>query len=445
MEIEKTIIAELIHTNYETRIDAIIELEKVEFEDHVCKSLFQTIRDLTLLRKDVDSVSVYHANQETPLKEISDICNLFTSDVYLLSHIEILKDKKYKLELTKLIDKHNSLIKTGTNSIDLDEMRNGLIADLSALSRDDKAEFENISEYKKQIEAQMNSNKSIEGYSWGISDLDLWTSGIVLPRVYVIGGLKKSGKTRFLIHTIKALHQQQTPTVFLSMEMPAYEVTKLLHASFTGLNDLRFRASSMLKSEEMQAFRNVEIDEQVFSLECKSGLKIDQVLSRIRRYAKMGFKVIMIDYLQRISHDRNRQAQELEDISIRLADASRQHNVALILLSQLNAMGERETPNMGHLKGCVEENTLIDGTPIKEYYKNNIYREVSSYDTQTQSFVNRIPSDIIDSGEKQCYRITTETGKEIIVSGTTKLFTDKNKWEDVSDIEVGMKIGVVAD
>lgn len=445
MEIEKTIISELIYTEPEKRIDAIIELEKVEFENPVCKSLFRTIRDLALLKKDIDSVSIYQANQETPLKEISEICNLYVSDVYLLSHIEILKDKKYKKELTKLINNHFDLIKTGTNAVDLDEMRNGLIADLSALTRDDKAEFENISEYKKQIESQMSSGKTIEGFSWGISDLDVWTSGIVIPRVYVIGGLKKSGKTRFLIHTIKALHQQKTPTVFLSMEMPAYEVTKLLHASFTGLNDLRFRASSMLKSEEMQAFRNVEIDEQVFSLECKSGLKIDQVLSRIRRYAKMGFKVIMIDYLQRISHDRNRQAQELEDISIRLADASRQHNVALILLSQLNAMGERETPNMGHLKGCVEENTLIDGTPIKEYYKNNIYREVSSYDTQTQSFVNRIPSDIIDSGEKQCYRITTETGKEIIVSGTTKLFTDKNKWEDVSDIEVGMKIGVVAD
>ncbi len=351
MDIEKIIIAELIYTTHDQRIDAIIELEKVEFSDKTCKSLFQTIRDLTLLRKDVDSVSVYQTNQETKLQDINDICNLYASDIYLLSHIEILKDKKYKNELTKLIDKHGNLIKSGTNSIDLDEMRNGLIADLSSLTRDDKAEFENISEYKRQIEEQMNSNKTIEGYSWGVSDLDVWTSGIVLPRVYVIGGLKKSGKTRFLIHTIKALHQQKTPTVFLSMEMPAYEVTKLLHASFTGFNDLRFRSASKMKEEEMRQFQEVEIDEKIFGLECKAGLKLDQILSRIRRYAKMGFKVIMIDYLQRISHDRNKQAQELEDISIRLADASRQHNVALILLSQLNAAGEREAPNMGHLKG----------------------------------------------------------------------------------------------
>ena len=55
----------------------------------------------------------------------------------------------------------------------------------------------------------------------------------------------------------------------------------------------------------------------------------------------MGFKVICIDYIQRISHNRNNQAQELEDISIKLADAAR----------QLNAAGEREIPNMGHLKG----------------------------------------------------------------------------------------------
>lgn len=351
MEIERIVISELMHSNSEQRIDAIIELEKIGFEDKTCQSLFNTIRDLTLLKKEVDIASVYQANQNITPAELSKIYGEYVSDVLLFSHIEILRDKKYKEDLTKIINEHGKLIKTGTSGADLDELRNGLIAELSTLTRDDKSEFENITEYKKQIEEQITSNRDIEGFSWGINDLDLWTSGIVIPRVYVIGGLKKSGKTRFLISTIKTLHIQEIPTVFVSMEMPAYEVTKLIHASFTGFNDLRFRSSSKIKSEELEQFRNVKIDEKIFGLECKAGLKLEQILSRIRRYSKMGFKVIMIDYLQRISHDRNRQAQELEDISIRLADASRQNNVALILLSQLNAMGEREVPNMGHLKG----------------------------------------------------------------------------------------------
>ena len=60
---------------------------------------------------------------------------------------------------------------------------------------------------------------------------------------------------------------------------------------------------------------------------------------------------MFIDYLQRIDHDRNRQAQQLEDISTRIADSARLNNIAIVLLSQLNVQGEREIPSIAHLKG----------------------------------------------------------------------------------------------
>lgn len=398
MDIEKIILGELILIDDNRRIDAIIELEKIKFENHNYSSIFGTIRELALQKKNIDTISVYQANQNVSAVEISKLTLDVMSPELIFSHIELLKDREYKKTLLKIVSGHNEMIKSGVNSFDLDEIRNGLIADLSGLTRDDKAEFEKISDYKKQIEEQMNSLSDIEGFSWGISDLDLWTSGIIMPRVYVIGGLKKSGKTRFLIHTIKSLHNQKIPTAFLSMEMPAYEVTKLLHSSYTGINDLRFRSASKIRIDEMEKFRAVEIDEKIFGLECKAGLKLDQILSRIRRFSKMGFKVILIDYLQRISHDRNRQAQELEDISIKLADASRQHNVALILLSQLNAMGERETPNMGHLKGSGGIGEAADVI----FLFDNLYRR-----TKTEADKNKIDIYIEqrhgDSGRVQLY------------------------------------------
>ena len=442
--LEKIVLSELINLDYpEIFMDAIILIEKIKFENQDYQQIFGAIRTLALQNKEIDLISLMN---NCPNIDLSVMRPLLMGEVVnpslFLAHIEYLRDRDYKKEMLGRINKSLKLIKTGQSAIDLDEVKNGLIADLSTLTKDDKAEFENISEYKKQIEEQIKSNKEIEGFSWGITDLDKWTSGIVLPRVYVIGGLKKSGKTRFLIHTIRQLHEQQIPVVFQSMEMPAYEVTKLLHASFTGLNDMRFRSSSTLKYEELQAFKEVEIDQRLLGLECKAGLKLDQLLSRIRRYARMGFKIVFIDYLQRIVHDRNKQAQELEDISIKLADSARQNNIALILLSQLNALGERETPNMGHLKGCVEENTLIDGVPIKEYYPNKTDTAISSFDTNTKVRMNKKPSKVIDSGMKECFEITTKSGKKIIVSGTTKLYTDKEKWQDLADIAVGEKIVV---
>ena len=349
IDLEKIVIGELIHTDKQTRIDALIDLQKINFGGY--QSLFDTILQLSLADKDVDTVSIFQTNKDYPAKEISDIFHDVYSDAYLQQHIYLLKSKKHREEIVKIIKRNLEQIEMGDFGEDIEEVKNFLIVELSSIGIDDKAKFDRISEYKTKIIEQLNSDRKIEGYSWGVPDLDKWTSGIMVPRVYVIGGLKKCGKTRFLIQTIKFLHDQEVPTVFLSLEMPAYEVTKLLYSSITGFNDLKFRAGSYLKKEERYEFERVNINEQILGLECRSGLDLEQILTRIRRYAKMGFKIIAIDYIQRIAHDRNRQAQELEDISIRLADAARNYNVALIILSQLNAMGEREVPNMGHLKG----------------------------------------------------------------------------------------------
>lgn len=376
MNLERLVIGELIYTSSESRIDHLLELEGYEFQDNICKSIFNSIVSLTMTGKEVDTISIFRHNQEIPLTELSKIKSETISDAYLSQHIYLLKSDKFKKELLKIIEANLEQIKAGQFGEDIEEVKNSLIIDLSGVSLDDKAEFEDVELHKQKIEEQFSSQKDIEGYSWGISDLDKWTSGILSPRVYVIGGLKKSGKTRFLIHTLKELHQQKIQTAFISLEMPGYEITKLLHSAFTDICDIKFRAASLISSEEKFEFKNVKIDPAILGIECKSGLGIEKIISRIRRYAKMGFKVIAIDYIQRISHNRNKQAQELEDISIRIADAARQYNVALVLLSQLNAAGENEAPNMGHLKGSGGIGESADTILLMD----NLYRRTKKED-----------------------------------------------------------------
>ncbi|HUX60882.1 MAG TPA: DnaB-like helicase C-terminal domain-containing protein, partial [Ignavibacteriaceae bacterium] len=357
-------------------------------------------------------------------------------------HIWLLKNAKYKRDLIQTVKTHLKEIELGNHSEDLEETKNGLIAELTGISIDDRAEFIDLQEYTDKIKSQMASENKIEGFSWGISDLDQWTSGIVKPRLYVLGGLKKSGKTRFIIHVIKTIHEQNEKIAFLSLEMPPYEITKLLYSSFTGFNDLRFRSSSFLSHDERYTFENTHLNQELLGIECKSALSIEEVISRIKRLAKMGFTVIAIDYLQRIKSKNENRASELEDYSIRIADSARQNNVSIILLSQLNAMAEnpKEPPNMGSLKGCVEENTIIDGIPIKEYYKKHLFQEISSYHTKSKKHCKKVPSRIIDSGVKECFKIKTKSGKEIIVSGTTRLWTSDQQWINAKNLMAGDKI-----
>ena len=59
----------------------------------------------------------------------------------------------------------------------------------------------------------------------------------------------------------------------------------------------------------------------------------------------------MIDFLQRIRHNRDKGATQLEDICVALADSTRMYDCSIILLSQYNALSEQGAPTMASLKG----------------------------------------------------------------------------------------------
>ena len=354
IELEKLVIGEFISLrDKEKQLESLCELDEVDlFTDKKNQDIVNTFAKILLNGKVVDTMSIYNAmKDELTAVEIASLDKDIMATTYLPEHIFALKELKYKRNLIKSIKEKLEEIKSETFLEEIETSKDKLIADLNAISVGDISEFIDLKEYKQKISEHLNSTKDIEGFSWGISDLDNWTSGIVTPRFYVIGGLKKSGKTRFTIHTIKSLYLDEVRTAFLSMEMPAYEVTKMLCSSLLKMDDIRLRSSSILSNEERQKFESLEIDQSLLGIECKPGLKIEGVLSRIRRYAKLGYKVVFIDYLQRINHNRNKQATELEEICIKIADSSRTNNIAVVLLSQYNAAAEREIPNMGSLKG----------------------------------------------------------------------------------------------
>ncbi len=377
-KIEKIVLGEMLYfNNLQRAIDVLTNMESDLFLNEKNRLIFDNISKLVLQGTKPDSFSLMTAMQDKiSYTEVSEISGLAYSDAEIEIHIEKLKELKYKRIVLEIIAKYGKEIKLGSFGKDIDELKNFLISDLSAISISEKSEFIKISEYKQKIIEHLGTNKSIEGYSWGINDLDAWTSGIVIPRIYVIGGLKKSGKTRFVIHCLTKLHDSKVPTAFLSMEMPGYEITKLLHASFTGLNDLRFRSSSLLSKEERYQFDNVQINEALLGIECQSGLGLNQVLTRIKRYAKMGYKIIFIDYIQRIKHGINKEAQELEHISTQIADSARLNNIAIVLLSQLNVNAENphEPPNIGNLKGSGGIGEAADTILLFD----NLYRRTKS-------------------------------------------------------------------
>jgi len=377
LETENIIIGEFIALeNREEQLNILCEMDEPNlFLDKMNNKLITTFAEILMRGQIVDVITVYNAMKgEVEIHKIQKLVDSKSSTNLINMHIKLLRHFKYKRETLKKIEDGLKGIKESTHLNEIDTYKDKLIAELNSLAVGDTSEFINLAELKEKISEQLDSKKDIEGYSWGISDLDAWTSGIVTPRLYVLGGLKKGGKSRFVIHTITELYKQDIPIAFLSLEMPAYELTKVLYAAFLEMNDLRLRSSSILKNDERQKFESLKLNQSLLGIECKPGLKIESVLSRIRRYAKLGYKVIFIDYVQRIAHNKNNQAQELEDISIKIADSARTNNISIILLCQLNALAEREVPTPAHLKGSGGIGEAADTILVMD----NIYRRTKN-------------------------------------------------------------------
>lgn len=452
MNLEKQILGEILYGTYEEQFEAFNDCGVKYFTEERNRLLFTCFGNVLLRGVPLEMSSAYHECkskiEDFDVAELTDLQSKVFSNAYLSNHIQQLKENFYVKELIELSDGRLKELKKTTNAVDADIVKDSLIAELSVKNMNVESKFVDFDKQTEHIDKNLSKDSRIEGYSWGIHDLDVFTSGLVVPRLIVVGALKKSGKTRFVVQIRKNLANQGIYSPFLSLEMPEYELTKLHYSCFTEINDMKFRSKSMMSNEEKQIYLQAKgtIPFHLIPTECVSGLAVEQVIGRIRKFSRLYPKcVIFIDYLQRIKHDRNRQAFELEDISNKIADATRLYDVNVVLLSQLQNLAEREIPSIGSLKGCVEENTLIDGKPIKEYYFENLKKDISSFDTETKTHEKRVPSEIIDSGVKQCYEILTKSGKKIIVSGTTKLYTNKEKWEDVADIKVGDKIVVATD
>lgn len=370
---EKIVISSFLRADHETQIELLPELDVPGlFLNPKYYKIIEGFFKCFFAQVKIEPVAVAQVLKgEFTIPEILEIARYSKDAKDLKPYLNILKAEKYKRELIEIADGFNKKINNLTITDDIEEIKNRMIVRLNSISISDKSQFADFEFYKQKISEQMKREDGLQGFSWGITDIDKMTSGIVPPRTYVIGGLKKSGKTRFVIHTIKKLMEQRVPSAFLSLEMPAYEVTKLLTASFLNVEDSKLDGK-YLNNEDKARFDLFTIDKSLLGLECKSCLKINQVISRIKLYAKLGYKVVFIDYLQRMDHDRRRQALELEEISIQISDAGRLNNIAIILLSQLNNLAEREAPTVGHIKGSGGVAESVDSIILFD----NIYRRL---------------------------------------------------------------------
>ncbi|GBD90599.1 hypothetical protein BMS3Abin04_01316 [bacterium BMS3Abin04] len=113
------------------------------------------------------------------------------------------------------------------------------------------------------------------------------------------------------------MYNQNISSVFLSLEVPEYDLYKLLKPFFIRIDDSKLKSGNhkYLSLNELEQIKLLQFDSGKLEVKCASGLNINEVIGMIKRFAKLDTEVAFIDFLQRIRTDIKNRINELKVIS----------------------------------------------------------------------------------------------------------------------------------
>lgn len=349
IEAEQAVIAIIMYAREKDAIFKIIDiLTPEDFSDRANKKIFAVILDLFNKGEGVDSITVKNALESRgELGEVGGINYLLKTleTPHFSNHIEnyarIIIDKSLRRQLLNAQTINESVIydeEREINSVIVETQNNifqvnptkknkvgvrDILLDLSSMQEEYKQKYEN--------------GKKILGLSTGIQNIDSATEGIMPGNFWIIGGWHGTGKTSFALNIIHSLLEQTIPCSIISLEMsPVQILSKMM--------GIRHRVSSMkiLKGNlDKELSENIQEAKYFFEqspLTIHTEFDIQKIKMIIHKEVYLrNTKVILIDYLQKISSEKVWEETPLLSLASKeLANIAQKLGVSIICISQIS-------------------------------------------------------------------------------------------------------------
>lgn len=281
----------------------------------------------------------YHINK---LKNYSTRRQLFLAGQRIIKDsIESNSDEE-SAELKKKAMKEISDIKTNNIAIKEKEMSNIIV------------------KTTEQIE-QRYLKKNDNTYGTGFYDLDKVTDGLHEQEYTIIAARPGVGKTSIALNIAQNISEKGIWTYFVSLEMSETQLGNRMISSKTGLDSHKIRKGWLEDKDWQQiAQASAEISELKMIIDTQSTTiqDIENKAYELKENKNMG--LMIIDYLQLLKSKEkfSVREQEVADISRKLKLLSRDLNIPIIALCQLNRETEkRRVPMLADLResGSIEQ------------------------------------------------------------------------------------------
>jgi len=361
--------------------DAVISvldiLKPESFYKEAHQKIFNAIVDLTSKEKPIDILTV--TEELRARKKLEEVGGPFyitqlTSRVASAAHIEyharIVAQKYIQRELIRISSEIQN--KAFDESIDVDDLLDFSETELFNIAEGNiKKETAKVNvliqQAIHQIEEASKRKDSLSGVPSGYTKLDRLTLGWQKSDLIVIASRPSMGKTALALSMARNITvEHNKPVAIFSLEMSSIQLVTRLIVSETELPSNRIRNGNLDENEWKQLDSKIKsLVEAPLYIDDTPAISIYELRAKCRRL-KLQHKVelIIVDYLQLMTGPgdvRGNREQEVSNISRSLKAISKELDVPIIALSQLNRSVEMRSgskrPQLSDLResGAIEQ------------------------------------------------------------------------------------------
>lgn len=223
------------------------------------------------------------------------------------------------------------------------------------------------------------------GIPTGYPVLDRMAGGLRPGEMFIIAARPAMGKTSFVMNIVEevVMNQGRTAMVF-SLEMTTQQLVQRLLIARSKYNFTKLIPGTKPHQRDVKAIQKAaaELREAKLFIDDTPSISISELRAKARRkHREHGLAVIAIDYLQ-LMRSTSKQAdnsreREVAEISAGLKGLSKELNIPILVLAQLNRGPENRTggkPKMSDLResGSIEQDADLIGLLFRDkYYPND--------------------------------------------------------------------------
>ncbi len=231
-----------------------------------------------------------------------------------------------------------------------------------------------------RLDARMRGENPEGAVDTGFTDLDDLTGGLHASELVILAARPSMGKTAFAMNIAEnVVRLSRQPVLFVSLEMASIELIERMLCSVARVDSRRLRNGSVSQDDRKRLIAKAsELSEVPLFIDDSPSRTVAEIASTARRIKrrKGQLGLVVVDYLQLIEPDQasDPRQEQVAKIARRLKALSRELQVPVLCLSQLNRQAEDSRdhrPRLSHLResGAIEQDAdVVMFVHREEYY-----------------------------------------------------------------------------